>query len=131
MVIIMIAKLKQEEKELKNLIKDWEDYDASNKKHYNIPLPSDITKSKYCDIRVDGGSDGIANAKGVLSYLDIVCNYYDCNDYVVTLDYCIGNFSKASDIEHIKITEKHRKEIHRIRNKLKYEIDAKESKNKE
>ena len=125
----MIDRLIEEEKEVKELITKWKEYDASDKKHYNIPFPHDLMKSKYKEIRVYG--DELHHAKGVLSYLNEVCDYYDNNDYVVDIDYCMGNFCKASDIDAITITESHRKEIHRIRDKLEYEIMTKEKQNKE
>ena len=120
----MMDKLIKEENRVKELINEWEKYDASSKKHYNIPFPQDLMKSQFKDVRVYGNE--INDAKGVLSYLNVVCDYYDKNDYVVDFDYCRGNFSKASDIESVKITEAHRREIHRIRDKLKHEIEEKE-----
>ena len=125
----MIDRLIEEENEVKKLLNEWKKYDASNKKHYNIPFPHDLMKSQFKNIRVYGKE--IKNAEGVLSYLDVVCDHYDKNDYVVDINYCRGNFSKTSDIECVKITENHRKEIHRIRDKLKYEIESEKKKNKE
>lgn len=129
MVILMINRLIEEENEVKELINEWKKYNTSNKKYYNIPFPYDLMKSKFKDVRVYGNE--INNAKGVLSYLKVVCDYYDNNDYVVDFDYCMGNFSKALDINYVKITEADRREIHRIHNKLKYEIETKEKENKE
>jgi hypothetical protein len=106
----MIAKLKQDETELQILIKEWEKYDASNNKHYNIPFPYEIKAMRSSISRPDNKKSYI-QLKGLLSYFNVVCDYYDDNDYVVDVFHCTNNFESENELKKVKITDKHREII--------------------
>ena len=119
----MIDKLKKEEKEVQDFIKEWEKYETSNKKHYNIPLPHELQRIGWDHELLYNNKKSLNELKGILSYINVVCDYYDNNDYIVNQDYCMGNFTKKSDINCVKITEKYREISHKIRENLKRDIE--------
>lgn len=127
MVIMMIDKLKQEEKRTQELIKEWEEYSASNKKHYNIPLPYEIKEMARIYYRIYDNKTDVPMLKGKLAYFNVVYDYYECNDYVVDLMHCENNFESENDIKKVKITESHREIIANIINGIEQEIERKEA----
>lgn len=122
----MIDKLKKEEKEVQDLIKEWEKYETSEKKHYNIPFPHEIKEMRINRIPLYKGWKGVEELKEILSYFNVVCDYYNNNDYIVNHEYCTGNFKEKTDINHVKITEDHRKMIQEICDYLKHKIKKNE-----
>lgn len=123
----MIDKLKKEENKLQNFIKEWDKYVSSDKKHYNIPLPYEVEEMRFNYKLVYDDGYSLSAYEAILSYLNIVCDYYDNNDYVVNLDYCMGKFHDKSDINKVKITEEHREYIKRIRDGLEHHINRMKS----
>lgn len=120
MVILMIDKLKKQEKELKATIETWEEYHNSPKKHFNVPIPRDLFHCAFTDVK----KEYIDEAKWKLAYWKEVSKVYDESEFIVTEYYRMGNFHDADSIKEVQITPKIRKQLHNMCDDLEKNIQA-------
>ena len=115
----MINSLKQKEKEIQDKIKAWEDYEASNNKHYNIPLPYEIDHSYIAETKVY--EHNINECKEKLNFLKIVLEHYNNHDYIVDFDHVMYSH-EADSIDDMHITPIVREKLQNIINNLEKDI---------
>lgn len=123
MVIPMIDKLKiEDEKELQNFLTELDDYTSSDKKYYIIPLPDKITDFF---LKMYDDKYSVDELKKRLSYLNMVCEYYEEYDYIISYEYYVNIFTDRLNIDKVKITEEHRNTLKRYCELLKEKIENK------
>ena len=61
----------------------------------------------------------------ILSYLDMICEYYENYDYVINFKYYLGIFTNSLNIDEVKITKKQRKLLKTCYNMVKERIEEK------
>lgn len=115
----MITELKKQEKEIQEKIKAWEDYETSNNKYYNIPLPNEIENSYIAETTVYEHT--IDECKEKLNFLKIVSDYYDNHDFIVDFDH-IMYYNYADSIKDMQITPIVREKLNKIIYNLEKDI---------
>ena len=112
----------KDEKELQNFLKELEDYTSSDKKYYIIPLPNEIPDFF---IKMYDEHYSVDKLRKILSYLDMICEYYENYDYGINFKYYLGIFTNSLNIDEVKITKKQRKLLKTCYNMVKERIEEK------
>lgn len=120
MVILMIDKLKQQEKEVQEKIKAWEDFETSKNKYYKVPNPNKLGYGFYT--KTDVNKFNIPECKKKLDYLKLIAKYYDNNDYVIDIDDIICKGITEDFMENTHITQEVRDRLHGIIDNLEAKI---------